>query len=93
MAKQKPMCYTCVYATQYENALSTEINTALVYWEMKQSSKKESVYLLQILKALCTGALSGLSEFRKLSEYTRSTVSESKTLGGESQLLSIGQLQ
>lgn len=45
MTKQKPVCYICVYATQYEEALgNTETNTALVYWEMKRSSKKESMF-------------------------------------------------
>ena len=37
--------YVHVYATQHEDALGiNETNTALVYWEMKHSSKKESLF-------------------------------------------------
>lgn len=61
--KSQRATHVCVRVTQYEDALR---NTVL--GNEAKFQERESVYLLQILKALFTGPLSGLSEFRKLSE-------------------------
>ncbi len=71
------------------------MNTALasVLGNEAKFQEREHVYLLQILKTLCTGPLSGLSGFRKLSENMRITVSEIRPfwMEGRVRLLRIGQ--